>query len=172
MDTKDEEFLKRLQATFRIEANDHIHELTSGLLELEKSSDIEKNADLVELIFREAHSLKGAARSVNMKDIESVCQVLESIFGALKNKRITLIAEDFDLIHQAINNISNMVSGDGANINGSCRNVIIQLKTILEVGNDVDENQTNVFTSSPVDVMSVAPILHEDRKSTRLNSSH
>lgn len=170
MDTKDEEFLKRLQATFRIEANDHIHELTSGLLELEKSLDIEKNRSLLELIFREAHSLKGAARSVNMKDIESVCQVLESIFGALKNKRVTLTSEDFDLIHQAINNISILVSGDEAGSNENYKNIINQLKTILEVGSGINKEQTTFIVNSPVDVMPVAPILHEVHDSNEIIS--
>jgi len=30
-------------------------------------------------VFREAHSLKGAARAVNIKEIESVCQPLGKV---------------------------------------------------------------------------------------------
>ena len=37
MDTKDEEFLKRLQAIFQVEAEEHIRELSSCLIELEKT---------------------------------------------------------------------------------------------------------------------------------------
>jgi len=35
MDKKEEEFLKRLQATFRLEAEEHVRGLTSGLIKLE-----------------------------------------------------------------------------------------------------------------------------------------
>ena len=82
MDKKEEEFLKRLQDTFRVEAEEHIRELTSGLIELEKAPKTEKTSELIEKIFREAHSLKGASRSVNMKDVESICQILENKISA------------------------------------------------------------------------------------------
>ncbi|MDP2038802.1 MAG: Hpt domain-containing protein, partial [Ignavibacteria bacterium] len=113
MDKKDEEFLKRLQATFRIEAGEHIQNLISGLMELEKLPTSGKNSELIETIFREAHSLKGAARSVNKKDVESVCQTLESIFGKMKNEGLALISSQFDLIHSAIDSISLMISSSG-----------------------------------------------------------
>jgi len=132
MDTKDEEFLKRLQATFRIEANEHILGLTSGLIELEKSPKTEKTAEVIETIFREAHSLKGAARSVNMKNVESICQELESIFGKLKSEKFLLTAAQFDLIHKTIDNISKMVSGTGIKTPINNRELIKQLRSISE----------------------------------------
>jgi len=133
MDKKDEEFLKKLQATFRLEAEEHIRELTSGLIELEQTPKTEKTAELVEKIFREAHSLKGASRSVNMKDVESVCQVLENIFGELKNGRIFLTAEQYDLIHKAIDNISIMVSGTKTKIPKDNQEIKKQLQSITEI---------------------------------------
>lgn len=132
MDKKDEEFLKRLQATFRVEAVEHLRGLTSGLIELEKSPKTKKTAALIETIFREAHSLKGAARSVNMKDVESICQVLESIFGELKNEKISLTAAHFDLIHKAADNISKIVSSGGIKIPDDNRELIKQLQLIAE----------------------------------------
>lgn len=132
MDTKDEEFLKRLQATFRIEANEHILGLTSGLIELEKSPKTEKTAEVIETIFREAHSLKGAARSVNMKNVESICHELENIFGKLKSEKFLLTAAQFDLIHKTIDNISKMVSGAGIKIPINNRELIKQLRSISE----------------------------------------
>ena len=81
MENKNEEFLKRLRQTFRIEAEDHVRAISAGLLELEKTSKTsapEMRARIIETIFREAHSLKGAARSVSLNDIESICQPVES----------------------------------------------------------------------------------------------
>ena len=62
MNTKEEEFLNRLRATFRIEAAEHLQAMTTGLLELEKTPAPEVQRDLVATIFRAAHSLKGAVR--------------------------------------------------------------------------------------------------------------
>ena len=72
MDNRDSEFLKRIQATFRIEAEEHLKSFSSGLIELEKAQTKEEIAIIVETMFREVHSLKGAARSINQKEIESI----------------------------------------------------------------------------------------------------
>jgi len=106
MDSKDEAFLKRLLSTFRVEAAEHLSAMSSYLLDLEKSRDADKKADLVERIFREAHSMKGAARSVNLKSIESLCQSLESVFAALKKNELILTPAHFDVLHGAVDFLS------------------------------------------------------------------
>ncbi len=97
MDSRDSEFLKRIQATFRIEAGDHLKALSSGLIEMEKRPSEPILSGIIENMFREVHSLKGAARSIGQKDIESVCQPLESLFATLKRKEIPLNQEILDL---------------------------------------------------------------------------
>lgn len=111
MSTKEEDFLKRLHAIFQIEALEHIAILSSGLIALEKHPGNTTSLELIETIFREAHSLKGAARSVNRKDIESMCQELESVFAKLKDRKIYFSAGQFDIIHMAVDSIANMISG-------------------------------------------------------------
>ena len=146
MDKKDEDFLKRLQATFMVEAEEHINVLSSGLIELEKNPKNKKSLELIETIFREAHSLKGAARSVNRNDIESICQVLENTFSKLKNEQWTLTAEHFDLIHKAIDTISKMVSGTGTKIQNGNRELIKQLLSMTEA--DQTSEKTEEQTAS------------------------
>ncbi len=102
MGTKDEEFLKRLLATFKVEADEHLKAISAGLLQLEKEPSPEKQADLIQTIFREAHSLKGAARAVNLAEIEAVCQSLESVFARWKRGEAASSPEEFDLLHQAV----------------------------------------------------------------------
>lgn len=131
MNQKEEEFLKRLQAIFKVEAEEHISVLSSGLIELEKDSKSEKSDILIESVFREAHSLKGAARSVNRTDIESICQVLESIFSLLKNGKLSISSSHFDLIHQALDGISAMISETNSEASTDHRKIINQLEIIL-----------------------------------------
>ena len=109
MDKKNDEFLKGLLDTFKIEAQEHVSALTSGLIELEKASTAQKQLEITEVVFREAHSLKGAARAVNMTDIESLCQSLESVFAELKNQKITLSAELLDLLHEAVDSLGKLL---------------------------------------------------------------
>ena len=106
MDAHETEFLKRLRATFRVEAEEHLHAMSSGLLALEKEASREEAAAKIEAIFRHAHSLKGAARAVNLAEIESLCQTLESLFAAWKRGEIRPVAEQFDALHRALDWIS------------------------------------------------------------------
>lgn len=114
MSTRDEEFEKKLRATFRVEADEHIRAMSSRLVELEKSATDEERASLAETIFREAHSLKGAARAVNASEIESICQSLESVFSVLKHKSLSFSAALFDVLHSCVDTIGTIVlSGEG-----------------------------------------------------------
>lgn len=109
MDTKDSEFLKRIQATFRIEADEHIQAFAKGLSELEKMPVGQSQTGIIEILFREVHSLKGAARSVGQKDMESVCQPLENVFSKLKRQELHLTPAMIDLFFQTNEFLSNLV---------------------------------------------------------------
>ncbi|MFA4956242.1 MAG: hybrid sensor histidine kinase/response regulator [Candidatus Methanoperedens sp.] len=112
MDKKEEEFLKKLLSTFKVEAKEHISAITAGLINLEKAT-AQEQMGYIETIYREAHSLKGAARSVNLNDIESICQSMESVFAALKRKEIIISPALFDILHEALDCISKLLSTDG-----------------------------------------------------------
>src|SRR3546814_374749 len=74
----------RLMKTFLVEMEDHVSTLNQALLQLEKETSAERRADLVRSLFRAAHSLKGAARSVGQAGLEDCCQHLESVFAAAR----------------------------------------------------------------------------------------
>lgn len=105
-----DDFMKNLAAMFKVEAQEHLQAISSGLIELEKSLSPDKQKETVETVFREAHSLKGAARSVGLNDIESVCQSLENVFAALKRNEIALSPELFDLLHRATDNVGGLIT--------------------------------------------------------------
>jgi two-component system chemotaxis sensor kinase CheA len=107
-DPKDD-FIIQLLATFRVEAAENIAALASGLLALERAGAAERPG-IIERIFREAHSLKGAARAVNLADIESVCHALESLFADWKAERLTPSAAVFDLLHESLDFLSGLLS--------------------------------------------------------------
>ena len=110
MNPNDEEFLKRILATFRVEAQEHISTISTVLIELEKGPEPERSADLIETVFRATHSLKGASRSVDQRDIESVCQPLESALAALKAGQIALSPPLIELFHQAVDMIAQLAN--------------------------------------------------------------
>jgi two-component system, chemotaxis family, sensor kinase CheA len=104
------EFFQRLLATFKIEAQEHIQALSARLLELENHPSPDSQAQILETIFREAHSLKGAARSVHAQRIENICQSLENLFTKLTGGDLTLSQPDFDLLHSAVDLLDQSLS--------------------------------------------------------------
>lgn len=118
MANKNDDFLKKLLATFKVEADEHLKAISAGLLELEKMPAGERQAEIIEQVFREAHSLKGAARAVNLTEIESVCHALESVFAALKNGQLADSQSLFDLLQEAINAVGALLSTEGTAASG------------------------------------------------------
>ena len=108
MNKKEEVLLKKLLSLFRVEAQEHLNAITSGLIELEKGTG-EEQPRIVEAIYREAHSLKGASRSVNLTDIETVCQSFESVFAALKHKGILPSPGLLDVLHQSVDMVGRLI---------------------------------------------------------------
>jgi len=66
----------------------------------------------VETLFREAHSLKGAARSVNLADIERVCQPMERVLSALKRGELALSPEFFKTMYASVDGLGQILARD------------------------------------------------------------
>jgi two-component system chemotaxis sensor kinase CheA len=110
MSTRDEDFLKKLRATFTLEAEEHVQAIATGVLELEKSPTDDAQRRLVETVFRAAHSLKGAARAVDFTEIESLCQSLEDTFAAWKRQETPPSRDALDTVHRTLDAISAAVA--------------------------------------------------------------
>lgn len=106
----DEEFLRELLNDFKVEAAEHLQAIVEGLLKLEKRPDAATADKLVETVFREVHSMKGAARAVNLILIEQLCMSMESVFHEVKNKKLELQPFMFDLFYHATDYLQSMVA--------------------------------------------------------------
>jgi len=111
--SKRDELLKRLLATFKDEAAEHVQSISSGLVNLEKGPDSEEKAAIVETIYRDAHSLKGAARAVSLPNIETLCSSLEDVFAGFKKDTVETSPELFDALHRAIDAVGELALGSG-----------------------------------------------------------
>jgi two-component system chemotaxis sensor kinase CheA len=114
MSTADEEFLRQLRATFKFEAAEHLQAIAAGLMDLEKTTDAALQKPLIEIVFRAAHSLKGAARAVDFNEIESVCQSLENLFAAWKRQESLPSAASLDTAHLALDRMTLAIAGPPA----------------------------------------------------------
>lgn len=137
MGSKEEKFLKKLLATFKEEAVEHTKVISTGLFDLEKKPGAEARDNIIEMVFREVHSLKGAARSVNQNDIETMCSALETVFDSLKRRKILLSPGMLELLFQASNFLSELLQSIDSPTNGAeaalRREKISSLKQTLEL---------------------------------------
>lgn len=129
---REKEFRKRLLATFKAEAIEHVVTMGACLGELERMPPIEVQMETVETVFREAHSLKGAARAVNIPEVESVCQALEGIFAQWKVRRINQSRELFDTLYLAVDTVRAAVSSMETGGHGVPPNQLSSLVAELE----------------------------------------
>jgi two-component system, chemotaxis family, sensor kinase CheA len=106
MSTKEDEFLEQLRATFKVEAEEHLQAITTGLLELEKTLAPDAQRKIIETVFRAAHSLKGAARSVDFTEIESHCQSLEDMFASWKRRESAPSPTALDKLHRTLDAVT------------------------------------------------------------------
>lgn len=168
MTKQNDDFQKKLLVTFRVEADEHLKLMSAGLIELENNPAEVRYAEIIETVFREAHSLKGAARAVNLKEIESVCQSLESVFAALKGNRLAVSPPLFDLMQEAIDDLSTLLSAEGAAMAVAGKSAIATLTRRL---NDALQGQfaqtatthptaTQSTTDQPMPSVQQAPIAH------------
>src|SRR5579859_3695705 len=111
MTRQDEALLKKLLAMFEVEAEEHLGAIAKGLLALEQGPEPERRQELVETTFREVHTLKGAARAVNLGAVVDLCHALESVFAVLKRSRIAPPAELLDLLHRGFAQIKDLLPG-------------------------------------------------------------
>jgi two-component system, chemotaxis family, sensor kinase CheA len=109
MFTLDEDIVRQLRATFKIEAAEHIQAMNRVLLTLEENPEGEQRTSLIEEIFREAHSLKGAAGAADFSEVESTAHKLESAFGAAKSGKISLTRDVCDILYAGIDAVAIIV---------------------------------------------------------------
>lgn len=144
MEKRDEEFLRRINETFRIEADEHLNAFSQGLNNLEKDQSQERYAEILETMFREIHSLKGAARSIDRRDIEAICQPLESVLFTLKKHEYTSSLFSLDLFYKTIAIITKLNGAEGSVASAEDRQnnkeLVRLLKEFSEGSNPANDN--------------------------------
>ncbi len=126
---RDEEFIKKLLSIFKVEAAEHISSISSGLFRLEKNTSAEEKSSIIEIIYRSAHSLKGASRSVSLRDMESLCQSMEDLLSMLQRGGISLTDEIKSVLNDSNDLLTEMVNADET---GRDRDQEIQLQLLKE----------------------------------------
>src|SRR5215213_993273 len=90
--------IQRLMVTFLGELGEHVRAINDDLLALEKAGDGVDRVERIQSLFRSAHSLKGAARSVGAGVVEQACHHLEGILARVRDGGMPLEQPLFALL--------------------------------------------------------------------------
>ncbi|HUS67340.1 MAG TPA: hybrid sensor histidine kinase/response regulator [Kofleriaceae bacterium] len=113
---------------FRMEAESHASALTQGLLALEKDP---QHTDLLNQLMRAAHSIKGAARIVNIDLAVALAHVMEDCFLGALDRRVTLGGDDIDLLLRGADTLLQMASF-GADVPPTMQATVADLAARIE----------------------------------------
>jgi two-component system chemotaxis sensor kinase CheA len=121
----------RLLATFRVEAEEHLQAITTHLMALERGLPPAEARVVVETTFREVHTLKGAARSVSLMDIEALCQACESVLSRITREQLGLSRPILNGLQEAVDGVARLVAGRQVPI--AAREIVERLERAAEL---------------------------------------
>ena len=97
---------KELAQLFKAESAEHLAKLDDGLLRLEKTP---ADQPLLEEVFRESHSLKGAARMLGLTKIETAAHGLETILNTARKGEAPLTPEVIERMTAVLGELRGLV---------------------------------------------------------------
>ena len=105
---------QRLLATFQIEHRDHVEQIRSFLATVASGAVQPAGVELEEA-FRRAHSLKGAARAVDLSAVEGLAHRLETLFSRVRQGALLLDSNVATVIAQVLDASEDCVADPGEN---------------------------------------------------------
>lgn len=146
MDFQDDE-LKEILNIFRIESEEIIERLNDTLLELEKTPT---NKDLIVLLFRDAHSLKGASRMIGFSKTQTIAHKIEDILGLAKDNQLQLTPQIADVMYKSVDLISKIISQSIENGKEVCTEdeITSQLEQLENISNYQETSNTTEIIST------------------------
>ncbi len=128
------EDLSKYKDTYLSEGREHLASMNKSLLELEKEpAKVERVND----IFREVHTLKSMAATMNYNQTARLCHALEDVLDGIKKKKVKLescadvLFECFDTLELSIKEISKGKEELASDT------LVIQLQTLLRAGKKI-----------------------------------
>lgn len=125
------------------ESMEHLDVLYQQLLALEKDP---KEKQIIEEIFRAAHTLKGMAATMEFDDLAGLTHKLENIFDGIRDDKIAVQPDTMDTLFHTVDHLNAMVEdiANGGDGKRDVTAVIDQLDRIEKGETDLQENNTSL----------------------------
>ena len=113
----DDEFLQEMLGEFLAESEEILMSLNDNLLKLdewahrlEPGDSTRCDSDIVNEMFRGAHSLKGLSGMLGLDDINQLTHRIENLFDAVRNDKLSLDRHVVDLILRSVDGLTGLIA--------------------------------------------------------------
>ncbi len=132
------------------EANEHVQSLNQCLLQMEKDPE---DKDVLNEIFRVAHTIKGMAGTMGFTKMTKLTHDMENVLHAIRNDEIKVTSALVDVLFKCLDALENYVNSVIATGGEGDK----EYKTVIATLNEILENKGTV-TASPARNQSVEPV--------------
>jgi len=142
--------LDEMLGDFLDESDEIVSSLNENLLKLDEwarslgeGEAAHCDDDLMNEMFRGAHSLKGLSGMLGLDNINTLTHKVENIFDAARNDQLTLNGEVVELIFQSIDKLTGMIDvlKDSDSEQVDCKQVLAKIEEVLQ---DADAEHVQV----------------------------
>ncbi|MCI8327515.1 MAG: chemotaxis protein CheA [Lachnospiraceae bacterium] len=125
------------------ETSEHLQNLNDGIMTLEKEPE---DKDVINELFRAAHSLKGMAGTMGFKRMQHLTHDMENLFQEVRSDRMKVTSALIDVMFDCLDAISEYLenvkstSDEGTNENEA---IIQELNAILKEGTAANQAEEN-----------------------------
>lgn len=102
-----EEITDEIFKIFQVESEEIISKINNSLLDLEKKPN---NKDVILVLFRDAHTLKGASRMVGFNSAQTLAHKMEDILGLAKDNKIVLNSKIINILYKTVDILSELIA--------------------------------------------------------------
>ncbi len=123
-------------AEFLSESEQYLQELNDNLLKAEEilKNDEEVSVDMINTMFRAAHTIKGTASFLDFSNISGLTHEMETILDRVRNSELVLTIDIIDVLFNAFDTLSSLLDrlkSDGTD-EGDTTDVVTEIKAVLD----------------------------------------
>ncbi|NBI27382.1 chemotaxis protein CheA [Chengkuizengella marina] len=136
------------------EAKEHLQHLNDNVMKLENAPD---NLELVQEIFRSAHTLKGMSATMGYDDLSSLTHEMENVLDLVRNRKIQMSTFIFDVLFNSLDILEMMLSDifEGGTGKADVTDIVSALHMIvvknIEEAHNIEINQGTENTAAELD---------------------
>ena len=121
--------MSQFRAAFYVEAAEHLQHMEAALLQLENAP---RDTELLNTIFRGAHSIKGASTTFGIDEVGRFTHVLENLLERLRDGVVDTTSELIELLLTSVDIIDGLVANakDGSPMPENMEQVLNELRRV------------------------------------------